>query len=379
MCIIVFCQEPARRPSEDTLKTCWDSNPDGAGLMYAHNNRLHVVKGLMSFDAFIAAWRQVPENVRVAAHFRIKSHGSICPALTHPFPIIREDESEESYALAVVHNGVLTGTGAVATNPNESDTSVFVRDVLSKLPPEWETSEGIVQLLAERIGYGNKMVFLRYDGAFVVLNRSAGEWDNGIWYSNSTYKRVRVYPTKRWQNNSTATSSTGTLGAYGGWDAEEGDRYFDGLNYKDRPPHYLPIFKAVTDQERELFGDGEKAINWDTMRGLWYRRTSKNHGVMIQKFDEETGQFIGHRFMNWRGWYDSPSAPLPDQISPWEARTRALAIVADLNRKAQEGKHEPKQEVLVLTNDDIDANDCKAVNDYLNAQQQDMSVTNPGP
>ena len=44
MCIAIY--KPADKIlSQETLNECYDSNPDGAGFMYAQDKKLHIEKG----------------------------------------------------------------------------------------------------------------------------------------------------------------------------------------------------------------------------------------------------------------------------------------------------------------------------------------------
>jgi hypothetical protein len=50
-------------------------------------------------------------------------------------------------------------------------------------------------MLQQFIGVGNKLIFLDNVGDFEIVNESAGTWDGGNWFSNSSYKErgVRYY------------------------------------------------------------------------------------------------------------------------------------------------------------------------------------------
>ena len=57
------------------------------------------------------------------------------------------------------------------------------------LPVDFVNNSSTMQLLEYSIGDRNKFVFLDITGQFHILNERAGRWDNGIWYSNDSYKR----------------------------------------------------------------------------------------------------------------------------------------------------------------------------------------------
>jgi hypothetical protein len=186
MCIIAMIPTKAQRPGLDILEQCWRSNPDGAGLMYPNQERniLVVDKGHMTLTALKEAWAKVPEGVPVCVHFRIKTHGPKDPANTHPH-VVHPDE------VAIVHNGILP-IGAPANSP-ESDTARFARLVLSNFPKTWWKNDAMVHLVEEYMGRGNKMIAMNASGSFRILNESAGTWEQGVWFSNQTFRVSRSY------------------------------------------------------------------------------------------------------------------------------------------------------------------------------------------
>ena len=42
--------------------------------------------------------------------------------------------------------------------------------------------------LDEALGAGNKIALLYDDGNYHILNEQQGKWDEGVWYSNHSYK-----------------------------------------------------------------------------------------------------------------------------------------------------------------------------------------------
>ena len=86
MCVAIYKPENVQTPSLDTLKKCWDANPDGAGFALCTGGDKYAIeihKGYMTWKQFKAAF----EKYRLAdfagdmlLHFRIATHGSISPA-----------------------------------------------------------------------------------------------------------------------------------------------------------------------------------------------------------------------------------------------------------------------------------------------------------
>lgn len=180
MCIIALKPEKARL-SREQLQIMWDANPHGAGFMYAHDGKVHVVKGLMTMDALVAAIEEVGPLRKMVLHFRIKTHGAISPEMTHPFWV---NEGK----LAMVHNGVIRPL-VHKTTESISDTAVFVKTLADNyVDPLLAVKNSFHREMMEAyIGY-SKMVFMDSTGRTWILNEHLGEWNKNIWYSNQKYK-----------------------------------------------------------------------------------------------------------------------------------------------------------------------------------------------
>jgi hypothetical protein len=188
MCIAIY--KPAGKVlSQETLKECYDNNPDGAGFMYAEDKKLHIQKGFFSYDSFYKAYKE-HENKQAVLHFRIKTHGKIDTTNCHPFAV--------NNSLAFVHNGVISGFG----DADHSDTIGFNHGVLQPLVNKWGNlalfQDPIVNLIESRISY-SKLIFLDRHGNHNIFNESKGVWDDGVWYSNTSYKPY-VAPVTTWKN-----------------------------------------------------------------------------------------------------------------------------------------------------------------------------------
>jgi hypothetical protein len=177
MCIAIYKPED-KVLSLATLKECYTSNPDGAGFMYAENKKLHIEKGFFSFQSFYDAFKK-HENKQTVIHFRIKTHGKIDTTNCHPFAV--------NNAIGFVHNGIISGFG----DANHSDTIGFNQSILQPLVSKWGNlalfQDPIIDLIEGRIGY-SKLVFLDRHGNHKIMNEHKGTWDDGVWYSNDSYK-----------------------------------------------------------------------------------------------------------------------------------------------------------------------------------------------
>lgn len=205
MCIIVFRPKGAKFPPLDTLQQCWTRNPDGGGLMYAKDGVLTIVKGLMTPAAMHAAVKEVPDDVPCALHFRIGTHGAKTAENTHPWKI--------SDKIALVHNGILSGCG-LAVNNAHSDSAGFAEKLAAMdemwkpaYSGEWMKDPTIQFFILHALGFANKMVFLRASGEYWIANDKQGEWEDGCWYSNTSFRVYRTPP----------------AGAYGGYGYRDAD------------------------------------------------------------------------------------------------------------------------------------------------------------
>ena len=177
MCIAIYKPEGKVIPYE-TLKRCFTANPDGAGYMFHKNGKLHVFKGYFTMDEFWKAYKR-DQKKECVIHFRIKTHGLINEENCHPYRV--NDD------LAFVHNGVISGYSDL----NKSDTWLFNEDIIQPFVRRWGNLEifedPIKKLIESRIGY-SKLIFMDNQGNSKIFNEDKGHWDDGVWYSNTSYK-----------------------------------------------------------------------------------------------------------------------------------------------------------------------------------------------
>jgi len=177
MCVIGYM--PANVRADDAaIRRAWCANPDGAGLMFpGPKGRLTIDKGFMRLKGFLKAYHAVPENVPLIVHFRIATSGLVNEHMCHPFWVSGE--------LGVAHNGILDVP--VPKGSKESDTAIFVRDTLSKLPAGFMENDAITNLILHRIGNRNKLAFMDATGAVLWLGDRVKTKD-GQWWSNRSFE-----------------------------------------------------------------------------------------------------------------------------------------------------------------------------------------------
>ena len=178
MCIAIM-KSQSKKINKATLKRCYDANPDGAGFMYAENKELTVKKGYFTFKDFYKEYKP-HENKQVLLHFRIKTHGPIDKNNCHPFLV--------NSGLGFIHNGIISGYG----DDKQSDTIAFNKAILKKIVAKHGNNslfdDPMVELIENVIGY-SKLVFLDRHGNYKIMNEDKGSWSDGVWYSNSSWKK----------------------------------------------------------------------------------------------------------------------------------------------------------------------------------------------
>lgn len=191
MCIAILNQES--EISRESLFNCWESNDDGAGILYIENGKLGVFKqansGNKAFNQFYQKYKELyakRNDMPLLLHFRIATHG-FSEKFLHPFLV--------SDTLGLIHNGIISGLGT----PQYSDTAEF-RDIIAGVPDEWKKDISLFDIpmvdsyVRDLLGTYNKVVFLDANGEWTIYNETSGIWDDGNWYSNSAYKtRTRYY------------------------------------------------------------------------------------------------------------------------------------------------------------------------------------------
>ena len=85
MCIICVSPARTRQPSISQIKMMFQSNPHGAGYMYARDGRVHIHKGFMDIDSFLSAVKAEHFTAKdsVVYHFRISTQAGVNPEMTH--------------------------------------------------------------------------------------------------------------------------------------------------------------------------------------------------------------------------------------------------------------------------------------------------------
>lgn len=188
MCIAIY-KAPEKVISKETLKECFDSNKDGCGFAYINTDYLGVkrikVYKSMSFNSFYHKYERAvrlnPESPFLI-HFRIATHGTVDKFNCHPFFI--------NHNTVFIHNGIISG---VTKDKEKSDTQMFNEEFLQHIDATLLTKDGPVKRLIEKFVVGSKLVIMNVEGDVQIYNESSGNWQDGCWYSNFSWRPVQSY------------------------------------------------------------------------------------------------------------------------------------------------------------------------------------------
>ena len=191
MCLLVFMPEGKVASKQSLEQASW-FNDDGFGWAIRTPDRILVGKNMdfdKAYEEFMAA--RSSYNGDALFHLRITTQGTTDLENCHPFYVGKDELT------VVAHNGMLP----VYTDKEDkrSDTRVFAETLLPK--------RGGISFLNGDLGInhlskwaeGSKLVFLTANPAskwrYVIINSKDGHWgkdeDDGVWFSNSSYKYTK--------------------------------------------------------------------------------------------------------------------------------------------------------------------------------------------
>lgn len=243
MCIAISKPIGVGLPSDEILKNCWENNDDGAGFAFNFDGRVFIKKGFMTFKDFMKALKTYDARYNfkecgVLMHFRIATHGARDASMTHPFPIVDDagclKKIEYVSDYAVIHNGIITLTSTTASrSAGLSDTALFIKDYLTKIAGNkaWLRKQCNMELIEKLID--SKMAILDKYGNIKMT--SGFTEDNGVFYSNSSYKdsyyRTYTYYSGGSYSTKTKKNTKGSNYRYDDYDYDYGYGYGYGSGY----------------------------------------------------------------------------------------------------------------------------------------------------
>ena len=203
MCIIVYKPKHQNLPSKNILQNCFDRNGDGIGYTFTLNDKVVIKKGYFDFNKFyediekdFKRFKLFDKNLIV--HFRISTSVAVNEFKTHPFVLTSKKENIEHTNVfcgySVVHNGVLWD---YEKKNGYTDTQNFVLDFLSPLLQrfKYDFGDGLLTHIIKNELKTSKICVLSYKDE--VLKVGDCIKDNGIYYSNASYKPYIYKPIEK--------------------------------------------------------------------------------------------------------------------------------------------------------------------------------------
>lgn len=185
MCLLTYFP-PGVMPDLDALHNGAYLNDDGHGFAVIADGRIIAERGLYAADmiaAFDIVRREHPDGPALF-HSRFATHGDRGVDNCHPFAVGGDERT------VLAHNGILPDEVQPAKGDPRSDTRITAEEFL----PEFGSlrHRRTRQRFARWMTRDNKMIILtvnrRYKAPAYILNEPAGIWDDGIWYSNDSYR-----------------------------------------------------------------------------------------------------------------------------------------------------------------------------------------------
>lgn len=191
MCVICVSHKGIRQPNEQEIMNMWDSNPHGAGYMFARDGQVEIHKGFMNLKDFMRSVNSeefTPDDV-VIYHFRISTQAGVTPEMTHPFPLSRDLEDMEVLDclcdVGIAHNGIIPITST--KDKRYSDTALFITNYLPALIRDTKDITDTCVKRCIRELADSKLALLNGDGDVSIIGDFYGIKD-GLIFSNTSFQ-----------------------------------------------------------------------------------------------------------------------------------------------------------------------------------------------
>lgn len=192
MCLLVVCK-PNAIPKREELTEGACANPHGFGFAIVVDGkviRYRTMSAKKAVSKFLELREQHPSGYAIW-HARYATHGVKNDDNCHPYQV--GDDTDTFLA----HNGVLDTF--ISKGDKRSDTRVFAEDTLPKLGGVLALEDENIYRMIEGWAGGSKIAVLTTNPQaqyqLYLINERLGTWDdNGVWWSNSSYKRTIVTP-----------------------------------------------------------------------------------------------------------------------------------------------------------------------------------------
>ena len=187
MCLLVVAS-PNSTPRKKDLECASCNNPHGFGYAVITPNGIVTGRGMSSkkvIKQFLEVRKEFPSSYAMF-HARYATHGVKNEDNCHPFKV------KGSYDTYLAHNGILDIN--IQAGDRRSDTRIFAEDTLPAMGGVTALDDDNVWAMVSKWSLGSKIAIFTLDpnakDTCYIVNESAGFWDNeGMWWSNSTYKQ----------------------------------------------------------------------------------------------------------------------------------------------------------------------------------------------
>jgi len=195
MCVGIF--KPAgKKIDKETLKACFQANPDGAGFAWFNGKQIVLSKGYFNFDDWARQVKKIPVEAPALLHARIRTHGETSAANCHPFPVSANPKALETQDCVIksgfvaIHNGIISGMKAAnGVDIKHSDTMQFIAQILAPFIKKFDPMKGLGYRIVDQLIDGSRFALMEAHNGNVALY---GDWDNdektGLYFSNNAWR-----------------------------------------------------------------------------------------------------------------------------------------------------------------------------------------------
>ena len=240
MCLLVVAS-PNSTPRKKDLECASCNNPHGFGFAVITPNGIVTGRGMSSkkvIKKFLEVRKEFP-NSYAMFHARYATHGVKNEDNCHPFKV------PSKYDTYLAHNGILDIN--ISAGDKRSDTRIFAEDTLFAMGGVTALDDAHVWTMVSKWTLGSKIVIFTLDpdanDQCYIINENAGHWDNeGMWWSNSTYKE------STWSTYLGTPSKSSALALNDGGYEELGEcAHCLAVAFEDANPYYCEMCMACYD------------------------------------------------------------------------------------------------------------------------------------
>lgn len=307
MCVIAIKKRNVEFPKVETIKQMCDNNPDGFALVYNVEGKgtksMRSLKSEDLYKEYRKLLRYSSDKVSFFIHARIKTHGTININNCHGW-------YSKECKLYFAHNGILS----VKNRDDMTDSETFLRDLFTPafIFGGWDAAEKAINAVIST----SKFVFMDNQGEI----HHYGQYitDNGMLYSNNTYKEER-----------------------------RGSYYY----YKPQTTYYKPSTPNATKFRVGDIIECENAYGNFDKGSKWIVKEAWTYGINVTLAGQERGtvKWIGAPQLDYFKKYvgekkDNPNAPTQYNLS----MNTIVEAVEDFYTAA--GRYIKKGDLLVVNN-----------------------------